>query len=80
MAKMIQKYLDGQGAEYLTEEAADRADARRAAEEVLQPVCMEIGRPDLTQIEGFNANALRPLHDYICKLMRESDERTRKFG
>lgn len=79
MARTITKYLDSAGKEFATEEEADRSDRRRAVEELLDDCCGEF-EFNFDSLEHMNSDALRPLYDYIGMLMRESDERTRKFG
>lgn len=78
MAKHKIVWIDDDGGEHTDEEAADRANVRIKAEKVLFPSgfpCSELKR-----LDGMNHQTLEPLKEYIDLLMRESMERTKKYG
>lgn len=79
MARTITKYVDSRGHEHTSEAAADRADLRYKAEEILDRYCSD-DHISLDRAEVLNREALQPLIDYFTKLAEESDERTRRFG
>jgi hypothetical protein len=78
MAKQKIVYVDDNGAEHSTENDADRANVRIAAEKSLQHT--GIFPHGLGPLDGVNHQTLLPLQAYIDLLVRESMERTEKYG
>lgn len=78
MAKQKIVWVDENGAEHSHEAAADRANVRIKAEQAL----MHLGvfPTGLGRLDGVNHQTLEPLKAYIDLLVRESMERTEKYG
>jgi len=79
MAKHKIVYIDDHGLTYDREQDADRANLRYKADEVCT-TCRVFDRCDLSGLDGVNHQTLAPLQAYIDLLVRESMERTEKFG
>lgn len=79
MAKSKTIWISKDGTQYDTETEAIRADAREAACQVLKNTWTDAGI-DLTKIESFNHQALKPVYDYFEGLMLASIERTKRHG
>lgn len=80
MAKYKTVWLDDNGGEHESDEAAERANLRFRAEMTLRSLDPDFGIVDLSHLEGVNHQTLEPLKIYIDTLMRESMERTKKHG
>lgn len=77
MAKSKTVYLDDDGGQHDTDQAAERANARLRAQKVFD----QLGMPrSLILLEGVNHETLAPLQAYIDLLVRESMERTENYG
>ena len=79
MAKRKIVWIDDVGAEHLTEAEADRANVRLRTETVLSALGA-LPAKGLGPLEGVNHQTLSPLQAYIDLLVRESMERTEKYG
>ena len=77
MAKKKIVWVDDACVEHATEADADRANMRIAAEAVFKNCWAACS---LKPIEGVNHQTLAPLQAYVDLLVRESMERTEKYG
>lgn len=78
MAKQKTVWIDDNGTEHESDAAAERANVRIKAERVLAG--LEMLPCGLKKLEGVNHQTLQPLQAYIDLLVRESMERTEKYG
>lgn len=90
MATKVDAWMDNSGKLHATEHDAEKANdqlhfesMQECASDVIS-LAMRGSRGELpfhvAMLEGLNRDALQPLADYIILLMRQSDERSLKYG
>lgn len=79
MARQVVEWADQTGQRHNSEELAERADLRIAAEQVLETAHVIINHREIcfTNLEGYNVEALKPLKTYIDLLWTEAESRQR---